>query len=111
MSYRSFAQGESFDLESLAARDTNDMVLNARELLDDLGMHARALKGAALSARRLEDLESRMFDLESDLQTLVTRKKTVKSDPFVCPKCNETFKTMKDLRVSFLLLLLILCLG
>ncbi|KAH6908090.1 hypothetical protein BKA70DRAFT_1427335 [Coprinopsis sp. MPI-PUGE-AT-0042] len=53
--------------KELAARSTDDMVLNTRELLEDLGMHARALKGAALSARRLEDLESRMFDIESHI--------------------------------------------
>ncbi|KAH6891903.1 hypothetical protein BKA70DRAFT_1571698 [Coprinopsis sp. MPI-PUGE-AT-0042] len=87
----SYARG---GYDELAARDTNDMVLNARELLEDLGMHARALKGAALSARRLEDLESRMFDLESDLEALATRagpaKKKAKSDKYVCPKCDFT---------------------
>ncbi|KAH6891905.1 hypothetical protein BKA70DRAFT_1440858 [Coprinopsis sp. MPI-PUGE-AT-0042] len=96
----SYAFGEP---EELAARDTNDMVLNARELLDDLGMHARALKGAALSARRLEDLEVRMYDLESDLQALVTRGKVKnmkkpKSDAYVCSKCDFTCNTTKELR-------------
>ncbi|RXW20012.1 hypothetical protein EST38_g5844 [Candolleomyces aberdarensis] len=83
-----FAQYESFDARS------DDAVLNARELLEDLGMHARALKGAALSARRLEQLEVRMLDLEDDIHELVTR---AKSDPYVCPVCDATFKTTKEL--------------
>jgi hypothetical protein len=76
------------------------MVLNARELLEDLGMHARALKGAALSARRLEDLESRMFELESGLESLATRGKgNPKSDKLVCPKCSFTCNTQRELTV------------
>jgi cell division protein FtsB len=72
------------------------LVLNARELLEDLGMHARALKGAALSARRMEDLEARMFDLESDLEALAVR---AKSDKYVCSKCDATFNTTRELTV------------
>ncbi|KAH6900956.1 hypothetical protein BKA70DRAFT_1437187 [Coprinopsis sp. MPI-PUGE-AT-0042] len=87
----SYARGGSDDL---SARDTNEMVLNARELLEDLGMHARALKGAALSARRLEDLEARMFELESGLESIAVR---AKSDKYVCPKCDATFNTSKEL--------------
>ena len=82
----------------LTARSDGDTVLNARELLDDLGMHARALKGAALSARRLEDLEARMLDLEDDIQELVTRAKK-KSDAYVCPVCDATFATARELTV------------
>ncbi|KAJ2917675.1 hypothetical protein MD484_g2736, partial [Candolleomyces efflorescens] len=82
--------------EDFAARSTDsDVVLNARELLEDLGMHARALKGAALSARRIEDLEARMFDLESDIEELVVRAK--KSNAYVCPVCDATFDSTKAL--------------
>lgn len=59
-SYRSYAQVDPTE-ESVA--------LNARELLEDLGMHARALKGAALSARRIDELEARMLDIEDDLSS------------------------------------------
>ncbi|KAJ2931022.1 hypothetical protein H1R20_g6094, partial [Candolleomyces eurysporus] len=82
--------------EPLEAR-SDDVVLNARELLEDLGLHARALKGAALSARRIEQLEARMLDLEDDLHELVTRAK--KSDPYVCPVCDATFKSARELTV------------
>ncbi|KAJ2931096.1 hypothetical protein H1R20_g5977, partial [Candolleomyces eurysporus] len=91
----SFAHSGGSD--ELAARSADDMVLNARDLLEDLGMHARALKGAALSARRLEDLEARMVDLESDIEELVTRVK--KSDPYVCSVCNATFDSARSLTV------------
>lgn len=87
--YRTYAQTEHRD----------DVVLNARELLEDLGMHARALKGAALSARRIEQLEARMLDLEDDVQELVTRAKTKKSDPYVCSVCDATFKSARELTV------------
>ncbi|KAJ2925193.1 hypothetical protein H1R20_g11905, partial [Candolleomyces eurysporus] len=80
--------------EPLEAR-SDDVVLNARELLEDLGMHARALKGAALSARRLEQLEARMLDIEDDLEDLVSRAK--KSDAYVCSVCDATFATSKEL--------------
>lgn len=60
-------------------------------------MHARALKGAALSARRIDELEARMLDLEEDLHELVTRAK--KSDPYVCPVCDATFKSARELTV------------
>ncbi|TEB21363.1 hypothetical protein FA13DRAFT_1799899, partial [Coprinellus micaceus] len=50
--------------EGLAVRDFDDVVLDAREVLDELGFHARALQDAALSTRRLEHLEARMADLE-----------------------------------------------
>jgi hypothetical protein len=63
-------------------------------------MHARALKGAALSARRIEDLEARMIDLESDIEELVVRVK--KSDKYVCPVCDATFDSTKALTVCFL---------
>jgi hypothetical protein len=59
--------------DDLSAREVGDVVLNARELLDDLGMHARAFKSAALSARRMESLEERMLDLELELEALITR--------------------------------------
>ncbi|KAJ2931015.1 hypothetical protein H1R20_g6093, partial [Candolleomyces eurysporus] len=85
----SYALSEEATLEARS----DDVVLNARELLEDLGMHARALKGAALSARRIEDLEARMLDLEEDLQDLTARAK--KSDPYVCPVCDATFATSK----------------
>ncbi|KAJ2913759.1 hypothetical protein MD484_g6649, partial [Candolleomyces efflorescens] len=75
----------------------DNVALNARELLEDLGMHARALKGAALSARRIEDLEARMLDLEDDIQELVARAKPKKSDPYVCPVCDATFKSAREL--------------
>ncbi|RXW19813.1 hypothetical protein EST38_g6029 [Candolleomyces aberdarensis] len=93
--------GESQDLQ---ARSPDDFVLDARELLEDLGMHARALKGAALSARRLEQLEARMLDLEADLDELVVRgpkakpKAKAKSDPYVCPTCDATFADSGALR-------------
>ena len=89
---RSYAQLD----QPLEAR-SDDVVLNARELLEDLGMHARALKGAALSARRLEQLEARMLDIEDDLEDLVSRAK--KSDAYVCSVCDATFATAKELTV------------
>ena len=77
---------------------SDEVALNARELLEDLGMHARALKGAALSARRIESLEARMLDLEDDIEHLVARAK--KSDAYVCSVCDATFATARELTVS-----------
>lgn len=100
---RTLAQtGES---EALGTR-SEDVVLNARDLLEDLGMHARDLKGATLSVRRIEDLEARMLDLEADLEDLAVRAKVTKSDPFICPVCDETFATRRDLNVCINTLLL-----
>ncbi|KAJ2913765.1 hypothetical protein MD484_g6652, partial [Candolleomyces efflorescens] len=89
----------SFAAMSYAQVDPTEesVALNARELLEDLGLHARALKGAALSARRIDELEARMLDLEDDIEELVVRAKVKKSDPYVCPVCDATFATARDL--------------
>ena len=59
-------------------------MLSAREFLDDLGMHTqRGLKVSALSARRIEHLEARMFSLEENLEALITRGEPKPSKPVI----------------------------
>ncbi|TEB18455.1 hypothetical protein FA13DRAFT_1719886 [Coprinellus micaceus] len=75
----------------LAARDLDDVVLDAREVLEDLGFHARAFQSAALSARRLDHLEARMAGLEEELEA---RDKNL----YKCPKCSKAFATLAQLK-------------
>jgi hypothetical protein len=42
-----------------------------------------------------------MLDLEDDLEELVARAKTVKSDAYVCSVCDATFATARELTVSY----------
>jgi hypothetical protein len=88
--YRSLAR---YSDNGLAARDLDDVVLDAREVLEDLGFHARAFQSTALSARRLEHLEARMASLEEELEA---RDKNL----YKCPKCSKAFATLAQLKVS-----------
>ncbi|TEB21375.1 hypothetical protein FA13DRAFT_1799906 [Coprinellus micaceus] len=90
VSYASLSLAQYSD-ESLATRDFDDVVLDAREVLEDLGFHARALQSAALSARRLEHLEARMANLEEELEA---RDKNL----YKCPKCSKAFATLAQLK-------------
>ena len=89
--YRALAH---YSDDSLAQRDYDDVVLDAREVFEELGFQARALQSAALSARRLEHLEVRMAGLEEALE-LEARDKNL----YKCPKCSKAFATLAQLQV------------
>ncbi|KAJ3518473.1 hypothetical protein NMY22_g13657 [Coprinellus aureogranulatus] len=88
------------DSKSFTSREVNDLILNARDALEDLGLHARTPHDVTLSTRRLSDLESRMDDmedviLEARLRNAFTVMKAQKEfkakNPSQCPVCRNRF--------------------
>ncbi|KAJ3524623.1 hypothetical protein NMY22_g10916 [Coprinellus aureogranulatus] len=73
--------------EGFDTRDSESLILDSREVLEDIGSRAQILRDApALSARRLEDLEDRLLALEEEAGL----------DPrgvYFCIKCHGKFSS------------------
>ncbi|KAJ3527556.1 hypothetical protein NMY22_g9744 [Coprinellus aureogranulatus] len=98
------------DSASFTSREVNDLILDTRDALEDLGLHARTLHDVTLSTRRLSDLESRMDDmedviLEARLRNAFTVMKAQKEfkakNPSQCPSVaiNPTLSIPVDLDI------------
>ncbi|KAJ3540222.1 hypothetical protein NMY22_g4393 [Coprinellus aureogranulatus] len=86
--------------EDLTIRQTSSdsTTVDARELLDDIGFHARALQDAALSARRFEDLEARIAALQDELEIRAEDSDLQRrGHPHVCWICRKVCRTAPEL--------------
>ncbi|KAJ3524622.1 hypothetical protein NMY22_g10915 [Coprinellus aureogranulatus] len=83
------AFAHSFE-EDLATRNADNAILDTREFLEDIGVHARALHDSALSVRRLEDVEARLAALEDELD-IRKEGRGWSGEEYVCYICGKKF--------------------
>ncbi|KAJ3540221.1 hypothetical protein NMY22_g4392 [Coprinellus aureogranulatus] len=68
------------------ARDSESLVLDSREVFEDIGLRAQTLDSPSLASRRLDDLEERLLELEEEAG-LEAR------GVYFCIKCHAKFYT------------------